>query len=441
MKSIKIFLAILFFSNFCNAQWYQVPSGTSKSLLSVSFINLNTGFSVGSSGSLVATSNTGATWQTINLGDTTYTLRKIYFKDQLTGFILGHSPLGVFPAPPLDSLHTRIYKTTNGGINWFVDQPRIVDVFFNNLDFVNTNVGYISGGLYSVGPNKLFKTSNGGNSWYEIPTGINGNILAMKFTDENSGIIGLMNKIYRTTNGGVNWTMVYENTGNEFNLVFDIKFINSNTGFAAGGYFLDTLNKNRFVLKTTNGGQNWTYLLNDNSATMINSLTVINEGLIYAAGSVNSFSSQNRGFIIKTINGGSTWSNEPVPTVMPLADLKNSNIRGFAVGLNGTIYKKDNIVSVTQISTVVPESINLYQNYPNPFNPSTSIKFEINKAGFTQLKVFDITGKEMKNLVEGFKEAGTYEVKFDGIALNSGIYFYKLMTNGTTITKSMVLIK
>jgi len=443
LKVIKIALAVILFSNLCYSQtgWYQVSSGTNKALLSLHFINLNTGFSVGTSGALLVTTNTGNTWQSISLGDTTYSLKKIYFKDQLTGFILGHSPLGVFPTPPLDSLHTRIYKTTDGGINWFVDQPRIVGVFFNSIQFVNSNTGYISGGLYSVGPNKMYKTTNGGNSWYEMPTGVNGTILSMKFTDENSGVIGLMNKIYKTTNGGTTWSKVYENTGNEFNLVFDVNFLNANTGFAAGGYYLDTLNKNRFVLKTTNAGQNWSYLLNDNSGTMINSLTVINEGLIYAAGSVNAYSYQNSGFIIKTINGGSTWNNESIPTALPLADLKSNNLKGFAVGFNGGIYKKDNIVSVTQISTVVPESIKLHQNYPNPFNPATSIKFEINKAGFTQLKVFDITGKEIKNLVEGFKEAGTYEAKFDGVSLNSGIYFYKLMTNGTTITKSMVLVK
>ena len=444
MKSIKIVLCIFLFSNLCYSQtgWYQVSSGTDKSLLSVCFINLNTGFTTGMSSTLLVTHNTGTTWSRIDLGDTIYTLRKIYFKDQLTGFILAQSPLtGGFS---FDSLYSRIYKTTNGGVNWFIAQSSIRDVFLNSIEFVNSGIGYMAGGLYSLGPNKFFKTTNSGNSWFEIPTEINGAIHAIKFTDVNNGVIAIMNKIYRTTNGGTNWAMVYENTGtpeSEFHLVEDIAFINANTGFAAGGYYLDTLNKNRFVLKTTNAGENWNYLLNDNSGTMINSLTVVNEGLIYAGGSVNAFTDQNRGFIIRSTNGGATWSNESVPTTLPLTSIKNSNVKGFAVGIGGVIYKKDNIVSVTQISAIVPSSINLYQNYPNPFNPETTIKFDVPKAEFISLKVYDITGKEMKNLFEGVKDAGSYQLKFDGTAMNSGIYFYRLTTGVNTITKAMVLIK
>lgn len=441
MKSIRAILIIFLFSNLCFSQtgWYQVNSGTNRYLNSVSFINLNTGFSVGGSGTLLTTSNTGSSWQSISLNDTTYELRKVFFKDQLTGFILGNSAI-TFPLA--DSLHSRLYKTTDGGIHWFIDLPRVIDVFLDNIEFVNTATGYLSGGLYSVGPNKVFKTTNSGNSWFEIYTGVNGSIQSQKFTDVNTGYLGIMNKIYKTTDGGMTWNEVYHNSGNEFNIVKDISFINANTGFAAGGYYIDTIQKNRFVIKTTNAGATWNYLLNDNSNTMINSIAVINEGLIYAGGTVNGAPfNQNKGFILRTTDGGIVWSNEQIPTTLPLSDIRSSNNRGFAVGFNGVIYKKDNIVSVTQISTKVPSSINLYQNYPNPFNPETTIKFDISKSGFISLKVYDISGKEVQNLLNGVKEAGSYQLKFDGANLNSGVYFYKLLTNGTTITKSMVLVK
>lgn len=442
MKSIRAILIIFLFTNLCFSQtgWYQVNSGTSKYLTSVFFVNLNTGFSVGGAGTLLITSNTGTSWQTISLNDTTYELRKVYFKDQLTGYILGQSPVG-FPVPP-DTLHSRVYKTTDGGLHWFVELPRVLDVFFNSIEFPNSTTGYMSGGLYSVGPNKVFKTTNSGNSWVEIQTGVNGSILSQKFIDAKTGYLGIMNTIYKTTDGGITWNQVYENEGSYFNLVKDIAFINPNTGFAAGGYFPDTTHKNRFVIKTTNAGATWNYLLNDNSNTMINALTVVNEGLIYAGGTANPAPyNTNKGFIIRSTNGGITWSDEFIPTTFPLSDVKSSNVRGFAVGFNGVIYKKDNIVSVTQISTEVPTSINLYQNYPNPFNPETTIKFDISKSGFISLKVYDISGKEVQNLFNGVKEAGSYQLKFDGANLNSGVYFYKLMTNGTTITKSMVLVK
>lgn len=386
-------------------------------------------------GTLIKTSNTGVSWQSINLNDPAFTFRKVYFKDQSTGFILANSSI------PDDTLYSRIYKTTDAGVTWVVDQARINDVFLNNVEFVNSNIGYMSGGLYSVGPNKFFKSTNGGMSWVETPTGINGSMLSKKFINESTGFIGIMNAIYKTTNSGDSWTMVYQNNGGYYNVIEEINFINGNIGFAAGGYYPDTTNRNRFVLKTTNAGESWNYLLNDNSGTMINSITVVNEAIIYAGGCVNGIPSQSQGFIIKTTNGGVTWSNESIPLTIPLSDIKNSNTKGFAVGLNGVIYKKDNIVSVTQISTEVPSSINLYQNYPNPFNPETTIKFDISKAGFISLKVYDISGKEVQNLFNGVKEAGSYQLKFDGANLNSGVYFYKLLTNGTTITKSMILVK
>jgi hypothetical protein len=83
----------------------------------------------------------------------------------------------------------------------------------------------------------------------------------------------------------------------------------------------------------------------------------------------------------------------------------------------------------------------LFQNNPNPFNPFTKIKFDIPKSGFTELKVFDITGREVKTLVNTNLQPGSYEVQFDGSILSSGVYFYRLTARKFTETKVMVLIK
>ncbi len=440
MKSLRIILFIFLFSNLCFAQtgWYQVSSGTNKNLNSVCFINLNTGFAVGENGMLLKTVTTGTSWDRINLNDTNFFLSKVYFKDQNTGFILGHSSINS------DSgFYTRIYKSTNGGNNWNIDQARINDVWLNSIEFINSNIGFISGGLYSLGDNKFLKTTNGGMSWVEIETGFFSFIRSKRFINENTGFLGGQHSIYKTTNSGINWNEVYQIPNSSNFGVSEIVFIDNNIGFAAGGIWYpqkpgDTIVYRRFILKTTDSGDNWNFILN-NSGSIISSLTVINESILYASGFNEAVNPG--GFIIKTSNGGANWNNETLPFSIALSDVKNNNVKGFSVGSNGTIFKKDNIVSVTQISTVVPSSINLYQNYPNPFNPETSIKFDISKSGFISLKVFDITGKEMKNLFEGVKEAGSYQLKFDGANLNSGVYFYKLMTNGSTITKSMVLVK
>lgn len=98
---------------------------------------------------------------------------------------------------------------------------------------------------------------------------------------------------------------------------------------------------------------------------------------------------------------------------------------------------------VKTISSEVPNSISLKQNYPNPFNPSTKIQFTINKFSDVSLKVFDINGREIADLLKGNYSAGTYEIDFDAskYSLASGIYFYTLSTNGYSETRKLNLIK
>jgi hypothetical protein len=97
--------------------------------------------------------------------------------------------------------------------------------------------------------------------------------------------------------------------------------------------------------------------------------------------------------------------------------------------------------AVTKFETEIPAIYNLSQNYPNPFNPVTMIKFALPKATFVKLKVYDILGREVANLVNDFKSAGTYIVDFDASALSSGVYFYKLETDKFTDVKRMVVLK
>jgi len=104
-----------------------------------------------------------------------------------------------------------------------------------------------------------------------------------------------------------------------------------------------------------------------------------------------------------------------------------------------------------EVNFNVPIKFELSQNYPNPFNPSTTISFNLPKSGVATLKVYNIMGEEIKTLVEGYKEAGIYEVEFSAIggsasggnasALASGMYLYRLSTNGFTETKKLLLLK
>lgn len=85
----------------------------------------------------------------------------------------------------------------------------------------------------------------------------------------------------------------------------------------------------------------------------------------------------------------------------------------------------------------------LYQNYPNPFNPSTTISYQLPSSSWVTLKVFDILGREVKTLVNEFKQAGKYncEFKINNGQLSSGIYFYTLITGQQSQSKKMIVLK
>ncbi|MBS1517772.1 MAG: VCBS repeat-containing protein [Bacteroidetes bacterium] len=89
----------------------------------------------------------------------------------------------------------------------------------------------------------------------------------------------------------------------------------------------------------------------------------------------------------------------------------------------------------------IPTSTEFMQNHPNPFNPVTNISYRLSENGFVTLKVFDNSGRELKTLVNEFKEAGYYTIEFNGSNLASGIYFYKLTAGDFVQTKKLSLVK
>jgi hypothetical protein len=90
---------------------------------------------------------------------------------------------------------------------------------------------------------------------------------------------------------------------------------------------------------------------------------------------------------------------------------------------------------------ITPTNYSLSQNYPNPFNPTTNFKFQIANSGFVSMKVFDVLGNEVANLVNEELSAGEYEVEYNASGLPSGVYFYKLSAGSFTDTKKMILMK
>lgn len=88
-----------------------------------------------------------------------------------------------------------------------------------------------------------------------------------------------------------------------------------------------------------------------------------------------------------------------------------------------------------------PEEFSLSQNYPNPFNPSTTINYQIPEDGMVTIKLYDILGKEIKTLAQGYKTRGRYSINFDASDLSSGIYIYRIQAGEYTASRKMTLIK
>lgn len=105
----------------------------------------------------------------------------------------------------------------------------------------------------------------------------------------------------------------------------------------------------------------------------------------------------------------------------------------------------DPVTTVKQASNFIPEEFILYQNYPNPFNPITLISWQSPADSRQILKVFDVLGNEVVTLVDEYKPAGKYEVKFNAsaidVGLSSGIYFFRLIAGNYNSTKKMVLLR
>jgi len=155
----------------------------------------------------------------------------------------------------------------------------------------------------------------------------------------------------------------------------------------------------------------------------------------------------------------STWSKNQnyIPLNGLLADLnvirKNTNKTVFPIQLYFLpYYSKYTKGSVMQyvldidINSLMPKKISLSANYPNPFNPSTKIEFSINKPGLVTVKIFDVMGREIQTLVNGYFQPGTNIISWNGKnhsgkRVGAGLYIYQLETYQTRISKKMVLMK
>ncbi len=133
------------------------------------------------------------------------------------------------------------------------------------------------------------------------------------------------------------------------------------------------------------------------------------------------------------------------------ANLLHTNYSFWLKGLlsDGSLSESTNVVSWPSIvsnENDIPAFIRLEDNYPNPFNPETTISFNLDRAEYVSLEIYNIIGQKVKTLVNGPRNAGNHSVVWRGTnddnhPVSSGIYLYKLKSGKYSSTKKMILLK
>jgi hypothetical protein len=122
----------------------------------------------------------------------------------------------------------------------------------------------------------------------------------------------------------------------------------------------------------------------------------------------------------------------------------NSGLQAF----DGFFLSENHMITVTgtssvdrKIDTGIPEHYSLEQNYPNPFNPTTVIRYNLPERADVNVSVYDVAGRLIETLVNGSREAGSYEISFNAGNLSSGLYFYRLEAGTFSQMQRMLLVK
>lgn len=407
MKTLitTVLFALLAFSS-ADAQWSVQTSGSSQLLYSVSAVDNDVVWACGAAGTVLRTTNGGTNWTSVGAAPVTGDLYNVF---------------GIDASNALVTNSTVVWKTTNGGATWdqVLTQP---GGFFNAIEVNGAGLGFITGDPVG-GRWSLWRTINSGTTWDSIgmylpQAGAEAGWNNSLYISGTNYYFGTNNsRIYSSNNAGLSWTVQTTPQLNTYAVWF-----NTLTGVSGG----------TGGIRTENGGVNWT------------AVTIPGSGNINGIAGVGSnfWLSRSTTSIYKSTDAGATWTTDyTAATAISDIGLSRTGTGIWAVGATGGIYFTEAVTSINPISSNVPERYSLSQNYPNPFNPTSKIKFDITKANFVSLKIYNSLGQEVSKLVNENLTPGTYEVTFDGAGLNSGIYFYTIQSGDFVETKKMMLVK
>lgn len=350
---------------------------------------------------------------------------------------LGSAPCDIEKFPNSDVIllgdnNTGIVKSTDGGFTWaqkFSTSGEIPTIAVSHTDpGVSFATKWGGGGGF-------VKSTDYGETWSNVSgfSGTNMWGVDIQESDGNIVIAGCYScgSSWRSINGGATWTQISISSVN-----YQIFIVDSITQFAAQGAGFYKLYSDLFIPVeltsfTAEASEN-EIILNWTTATELN-----NQGFEIDR-SFDNETFEKIGFVpgFGTTTESKSYSYKIVEFASGIQYYRLKQI-----DFDGT-YEYSEVI---EIEGITPGQFTLFQNFPNPFNPSTSIKFSIPVDSNVKLKLFNMLGQEVAELLNSEISAGIHHIDFNASSLSSGTYFYVLEANGNngsnfSATKKMILL-
>jgi photosystem II stability/assembly factor-like uncharacterized protein len=415
---------------------YPPSEAQNTSFLSVSFVDANTGFIVGGSGTILHTANGGTDWVS-QLSGTTNWLRGVSASNTNIATAIGDSGI--------------ILHTTNDGTTW-IHQTSGTTHPLRAVSFTDGNTGSAVGDSGTI-----LRTTNGGATWVNQSSGVKYTLHSVSFVDNNIGtVVGDSGIVLRTTNGGTTWTNQSIATNYQLS---GVSFTDSNTGTVVGNYqsLIDCSmchNNGATILRTTNGGISWERQMPDSLNTVWAqgfpdpicgvSFTDADKGTVVMYNYI--FHTTNGGGVLYTDSvkgGGGYWTRQIADSNIYQGVCFTDANTGTVVGAFGIILHTTTGGVTTVNNNPIQRSYQfvLEQNYPNPFNPITVITYNLPISCLVMITVYDVMGREVLTLINEHQAVGKHSITLNAGNLSSGVYFYRIQTESLNSTKKLLLLK
>ena len=345
---------------------------------------------------------------------------------------------------PYDS-YTSYIKTTDGGYSWEDMTEYVPDLnFIYPFYFIDQDLGFFGAGSDTLSYQALiYKTIDGGYNWYltntpilyfPYPYIVNYSANKFFFIDDNFGWVACSafagaGLSLSTSDGGENWEVGIEPGPPA---LFDIHFVDLNHGGVAGRNASYT-----YVAITEDNFETVLYQYdNSNWNQLAQAICFQNNSTIWVTG--------EPGIINRSTDGGATFE------VFQVIDAYFYTIQffgntGYIFGNQNALYKYVDPAGIDSDMHIQTQDLNITA-YPNPFNPTTTINYSLKENSRVSLKIYNIRGQKVKNLVNEVLTAGKHSFIWNGRDSNdkrvsSGIYFYKMKAGDFQKVRKMILLR